>query len=225
MHSNSNIFAQDTLKITIAQAEKQFLEKNLQLLAEQYNIDAAKANLLQAKLFPNPTVSAGLNIYNPENRRWFDANKNSGQYTFAVEQVIRIGGQRNKEIALAKIDIQLAENQFYDLLRTLRFSLGSVFYEAYFTYRSLTAFDTQIALLEELENHYKELKNRGVVALSEVVRIQSLLYGLQSDKLELQAAFNDLQATLQTLLQDNRTVFIPEIAENEFSNFPSFENL
>ncbi|GHT17987.1 hypothetical protein FACS189429_3360 [Bacteroidia bacterium] len=61
-----DIFAQDTLKITIAQAEKQFLEKNLQFLAERCNIDAAKANLLQAKLFHNPTVSAGLNIYNPD---------------------------------------------------------------------------------------------------------------------------------------------------------------
>ncbi|MDR0828986.1 MAG: TolC family protein [Prevotellaceae bacterium] len=216
-----NIFAQDTIKITIQQAETQFLERNLQLLAERCNIDVEKANLLQAKLFNNPTFSAGINIYNPENRRWFDVGKNSGQYVFAIEQVIRLGGQRNKEIALAKIDVQLSENQFYDLLRTLRFSLGSTFYEAYFTYRSLCAFDAQIALLEELENHYKELKNRGVVPLSDLVRIQSLLYGLRSDKLELQTAFNDLQAQLQLLLQDNQFVFMPEID----STLLSFENL
>jgi cobalt-zinc-cadmium efflux system outer membrane protein len=211
-----NIFAQDTLKINITQAEKQFLDRNLQLLAERYNIDAAQANLLQAKLFQNPTFSAGLNIYNPDNHRWFDTGKNSGQYVFAVEQLIRLGGKRNKEIALAKMDVQLSENQFYDLLRTLRFSLNSAFYEAYFTYRSLRAFDTQIVLLEELQNNYKELKNRGIVSLNELVRIQSLLYGLRSDKLELQATFNDLQAELQLLLQDNYTVFIPEVTDNDF---------
>jgi cobalt-zinc-cadmium efflux system outer membrane protein len=217
MLSNVKIFAQDTLKITIAQAEKQFLEKNLQLLAEQYNIDAAKANLLQAKLFHNPTVSAGINIYNPDNHRWFDVGKNSGQYVFAVEQLIRLGGKRNKEITLAKLDVQLSENKFYDLLRTLKFSLNSVFYEAYFAQKSLHSFDTQIALLEELQNNYKELKNRGVVSLNEQVRIQSLLYGLQADKLELQAEFNDLQAQLQLFLQDNRAVFIPNVEENDFA--------
>jgi cobalt-zinc-cadmium efflux system outer membrane protein len=217
--------AQDTVKISILQAEKQFLERNLRLLAEKYGIDAAKAALLQAKVFENPAFTAGVNIYNPESRRWFDANRNSGQYTVAVEQLIRLGGKRNKEIALARIDVVLAENQFYDLLRTLRFSLGSTFYETYFTCRSLVAFDAQIALLEELENQYKELKNRGVVPLSEVVRIQSLLYGLRSDKLELQATFNELQATLQTLLQDNGSVFIPEVVENDFPNLQNFGNL
>jgi cobalt-zinc-cadmium efflux system outer membrane protein len=210
-------FAQDTLKINIQQVEKQFLEKNLHLLAEQYNIDAAKANLLQTKLFHNPSVSAGLNIYNPNNQRWFDVGKNSGQYVFAVEQLIRLGGKRNKEIALAKIDIQLSENQLYDLLRTLKFALNSTFYETYFTYKSLHSFDMQIALLEELQNNYNELKNRGVVSLNEVVRMQSLLYGLCSDKLELQVTFNELQAQLQLFLQDNHTVFIPDIADKDFA--------
>ena len=211
------ISAQDSIKITLAQAEKQFLERNLQLLAERHNIDAAKANLCQTKLFNNPTVSASLNIYNPENRRWFDAGKQSGQYTFAIEQVVRLGGKRSKEIELAKLDVQLSENQFYNLLRTLQFTLNSVFYETYFTCKSLNSFDTQIALLEELQNHYKELKNRNIISLNEQVRIQSLLYGLRSDKLELQTAFNNLQAQLQVFLQDNRAVFIPDISENDFA--------
>ncbi|MDR0559143.1 MAG: TolC family protein [Prevotellaceae bacterium] len=211
------VAAQDTVRLNIAQAEKLFVERNLQLLAERCNIDAAKAALVQAKLFQNPTVSAGINIYNPENKRWFDADNNSGQYAFAAEQIIRLGGKRNKEIALATIDVRLSENQFYDLLRTLRFALGSAFYEAYFAYRSLKSFDTQIALLEELQNTYKELKNRGVVSLGEVVRIQSLLYGLQSDKLELQASINELQSQLQLLLQDNRAVFIPDVTGDDFA--------
>jgi len=212
----NNVWAQDSLKITIQQTEKMFLENNLLLLAEHCHIDVAKANLLQAKLFHNPTFSAGINIYNPNNRRWFDAGKNSGQYVFAIEQVVNLSGKRNKEIKLAKIDIQLSENQFYDLLRTLKFSLNSTFYETYFTYCSLRAFDEQIELLESLQNSYKELKNRGIVSLNEVVRIQSLLYGLQADKLELQTTFNELQAELQLFLQDNSRIFIPELSDRDF---------
>jgi cobalt-zinc-cadmium efflux system outer membrane protein len=206
--------AQDTVKISLLQAETQFRERNLLLLAEKYNIDAAKAALVQAKVFDNPTVTAGVNIYNPVSERWFDPGSGSGQYTLAVEQLIRLGGKRNKEIAIARIDVEMAEYLFYELLRTLRYALGSAFYEAYFACRSLQAFDMQISLLEDLQANYRELNSRGTVAAGELVRIQSLLCGLRADRLDLQEAFNEAQAQLQLLLLDNRTIFIPE-AENE----------
>ncbi|HMC86335.1 MAG TPA: hypothetical protein VKI61_12460, partial [Chitinophagaceae bacterium] len=51
------IIAQDTTRVTIQDAEKQFLEKNLQLLAEKYNIDISRANVIQARLYNNPNFS------------------------------------------------------------------------------------------------------------------------------------------------------------------------
>jgi cobalt-zinc-cadmium efflux system outer membrane protein len=211
------VSAQDTVRINIRQAEKQFLEKNLLLLAESCNIDAAKANLLQAKLFSNPTFSASTNIHNLENYRWLDVSKGTGQYTFAVEQLIRLGGKRSKEAALAKYSLQISENQLYDILRTLRFSLGSIFYELHYTYRSLSSFSAQISLLEDLQTTYKGLRGKGIVSLGEQARIQALLYGLQSDKLDLQSTFNELQSQLQLLLQDNHTVFIPDVEDGDFA--------
>jgi cobalt-zinc-cadmium efflux system outer membrane protein len=71
-------------------------------------------------------------------------------------------------------------------------------------------------LLEDLQKNYDELEKRGIVPLSEVVRIRSLLYGLRSDKLDLQNQFNDKQALLQLLLQDNTIIYIPEIDKSEF---------
>lgn len=210
---------QDTLKITIRDAEKQFIEKNLLLLAEHYNIDIAKAELMQAKVFDNPSFSASIDIYNPDNKKWFDTSKSTGQYIFSIEQVIRLGGKRNKEIAMANANVQLTEHQLYDLFRTFRFSLNSIFYETYYTLRSLRSFDTQIALLEDLETNYKELNRRGTISLNEVVRIQSLLYSLKSDKLDIQSAFNELQSQLQLLIQDNQTIFIPELTPEEYAFF------
>lgn len=214
--SASYLPAQDSIRISLPSAEKQFLERNLQLLAEKYNIEIAKAQVIQAKLFDNPNFSASVDIYNPENYKWFDVSNGSGQYDFSVDQLIRLAGKRNKEISLAKIDVQLSENRFYELLRTLHFSLNSVFYDTYYTLRSLEAFDTQIELLEDLQKNYDELEKRGIVPLSEVVRIRSLLYGLRSDKLDLQNQFNDKQALLQLLLQDNTIIYIPEIDKSEF---------
>src|SRR6516225_987966 len=48
---------QDTLRLPLDSAENIFLRQNFQLLAQRYNIDAQKALIIQAKLYPNPNLS------------------------------------------------------------------------------------------------------------------------------------------------------------------------
>jgi cobalt-zinc-cadmium efflux system outer membrane protein len=50
---------QDTLRLQLPEAEKMFLDSNLQLLAQRYNIDANQALVIQARLWPNPNFSIG----------------------------------------------------------------------------------------------------------------------------------------------------------------------
>src|SRR5215831_7213875 len=64
--------AQDTLQLTLPEAEQRFLQKNLVLLAQKYNLDIAKAQVIQAKLYPNPNLQFVGNIYNPEQKKAFD---------------------------------------------------------------------------------------------------------------------------------------------------------
>lgn len=216
-------YAQDSVRISLHEAEQLFLAKNLQLIAEKYNIETAKAEKVQAGLFDNPVLSGSVDIYNPDNKKWFDVNNNTGQYILSVEQLIRLGGKRGKAVNLANIGIRLSENQFYDLMRNLRFSLTSVFYDVYYTSCSLNAFDMQIQLLEGLQKSSEEMQKKGIISFSEAVRIKSLLYSIQSDRLELQKDFNDKQSQLQMLLQNNSVVFIPKIGSDDFA-FQNPEN-
>ncbi len=205
----AQLIAQDTLRITLPQAEKQFLEKNLSLLAQKYNIDIAKAQVIQAKLYTNPNLSVVGNIYNPQNHKAFDVSNKTGEYVIGLQQLIRVAGKRNKEINLAETNTQLNQNHFFDLLRTLRFSLRSNFYNAYYLQNSITAYQTQIAALQKLSMAYDELKVKGVVTLKDAVRIKSLLYTLKAEQASLQNQLNDLMADLQILLQNNKAYFIP----------------
>ena len=198
------------MRITLPEAEKQFIEKNLSLLAEKYNIDIAKAALIQAKLYDNPTISYNGGLYNPEQKKIIDIGNKTGQYEIGVQQLIRLAGKRNKEIKLAETNTALSENQFLELMRTLRFSLRSNFYNAYFLQNSIKAYQTQITSLENLNNAYQDLQTKGVVTLKDAVRIKSLLYSLKAEQASLQNQLNDLQAELQLLLQNNQTYFLPE---------------
>ncbi len=216
--------AQDTLRITLPQAEQQFLQKNLDLLAEKYNIDIAKAQVIQAKLYTNPNFSFTGNIYNPQDKKYFDVSNKTGEYIVAVQQLIRVAGKRNKEIKIAETGTRLSENRFFDLLRTLRFSLRSNFFSAYYLQNSVNAYQAQIASLEKMNASYELLQPKGVVTLKDAIRIKSLLYSLKADQTSLQNQLNDIQAELRILLQDNKTYFIP-MADSKAALSDSFKQV
>ena len=206
--SNIQLHAQDTVRITLPEAEKKFVEKNLQLLAEKYNIDIAKAEVIQARLYNNPTLTLAGNAYDPSRNKVFNVSNKNGQYDIAIQQVIRLAGKRNKEIKLAETNISLSESKFFDLLRTLRYALRSNFYDAFYLQNSINGYQTQIASLEKLNTAYEQLQAKGVVTLKDAVRIKSLLYSLKAEQASLQNQLNDLEASLQLLLQNNKTWFV-----------------
>jgi len=206
--------AQDTLHISIQDAEKQFIDKNLSLLAERYNIDAARAQVIQAKLYPNPNINLAGNIYNPDQKKWGDISNKTGEYAVGVQQLILLAGKRNKQVKIAETNTQIAEQRFFDLLRTLRYTLRSDFYQAYFFQSSINAYSVQVSTLEKLVATYDELQKKGIVTLKDAVRIKSLLYSLKAERTSLQNQFNDVEAEMQLLLQNNHTWYIPDADTN-----------
>jgi len=202
--------AQDTVRITLPEAEQQFIQKNLSLLAQKYNIDIAKAQVIQAKLYNNPTLTLNGNIYNPQLHKVFDVSNKTGQYDIGIQQVIRLAGKRNKEIKTAETAVALSENQFFDLIRTLRYSLRSEFYNIVFFQKSIAGYQAQIASLEKMSAAYDQLQLKGVVTLKDAVRIKSLLYSLHTEQSALINQLNDSEASLQLLLQNNQAYYVAE---------------
>src|SRR5690349_12841276 len=83
----------DTLHVTIDDADRRFGQKNLMALAASFNVEATRALEIQARLYPNPIVSAEINLFDPGNEEFFHAGK-TGQKLIAVEQLILLGGKR-----------------------------------------------------------------------------------------------------------------------------------
>lgn len=202
-------FSQDSLRLTLADAESRFLQNNLTLLAEKYNIDIARAMVIQARLYNNPNLALEGNLYNPQEKKFFNwGQQGQGEFAFALNQVIIMAGKRNKQIQMAQTGVKQSEQQFYDLLRTLRYTLRGDFYNLYYLQHSYASYQQQIIALEKLNDAYQLLLNNGVAPLKDAVRIQSLLYSLQAELTDLQSNINDVQAEMQLLLHSNKTSFI-----------------
>ena len=75
--------------LSLREAEKCFLEHNVQLTAQRYNVDRAQAQVVQARLFDNPVISLEQNVYNRLNGKYFDVGK-EGEAAIEIEQEIPI---------------------------------------------------------------------------------------------------------------------------------------
>lgn len=196
--------------LTLKEAEQRFLERNLSLIAEQYNIDMAQAQVLQAKLFENPVISLEQNVYNRLNGKYFDFGK-EGEAVVEIEQVIHLAGQRNKQVRLEKINKEIAEYQFEEVMRTLRQELNEKFVEVYFLSKSIAIYEKEVNSLQVLLGGMKIQQEKGNISLMEISRLESMLFSLRKEKNERE---NDLLTTREEL---NLLLNLPEDTQVQLS--------
>lgn len=177
------LFSQTAL--TIEQCEELFKKNNLRLIAEQYNIEIAKAAVIQAKIWEQPYISGELNAINPAANRYFDIG-NTGQKTLAIQQLIYLGGKKKNEIELAKSDVALAELQFQQVLLSLRYHIKQNFYGIYYDLEKIKTTSIQLANIDSLLNNYSTQAQKGNIPLKDVVRLQSFAISIKSALIELQ---------------------------------------
>lgn len=204
----------DTLNITIKEAEGQFLKNNLALLASQFNIDNARAEVLTAKLFDNPQFGIENILYNETSKKFFDMSHDGGQYSANFSQLFKTAGKRNKSINLAKIGVQQAEYTFFDLLRTLKYTLRSDFYKIYYQEQSAKVYSEEINSLIKTLAVFKQQYEKGNIAEKEVLRIQSQLYSLQTELNDLKDGIDDVQSEFKLLIRADPKKYVnPEMEE------------
>jgi len=210
----------DSVSLTLDSAESMFLHNNFQLLAQQYNIDAQKALVIQARLYPNPNINFATALYNPSAKKVLPLPfSNNGEFQAGVSQLIILAGKRNKQVKLAQANVTLSEYQFYDLIRTLKYTLRSDFFNIYYLQRSAKVYDAEIQALQHIVEAYEKQNGTGYIAKKEVVRIKAQLFSFKSEFNDLINQINDKESELRLVLQAKPTVFVVPLADaNETKN-------
>ena len=211
--------AQNDTTLSLQQAESLFIKNNLTLMAGQFNVEAAKAAVMQARLWENPTLTSELNAYNPERNKYFDAGA-VGQKAFGIEQLLYLGGKKRNEIALARSNAVIAEQQFADLLRNLKFQLRQNYFALYYNYQSFTAISSQIKNLDTLINAYTTQVQKGNLPLKDLVRLQSLYFGFKQQKSDIYNNILENQRNLQIVTGVSNTI-TPKPSDNETTIYQS----
>jgi len=195
----------DTLVMSRAEAEAVFLQRNLQLLVGRLGIDEAKAKVIQARLWPNPTLSIGeVNLWSNAGAealgRLFGTRGNHAQVAVDMEQLIQTAGKRKKLIAIEETGAAIAEQDFEDLLRSLKVEFRSQLAQLYSMQQRMGVYQQVLSQLQRLLRGYQRQVEQGNVSRSEYMR-------LKASEVELMKAVDDIrrengvaQRTLKTLM-------------------------
>ncbi len=171
------VFSQQ--KITLAECETAFVRNNMELLAEQHNIPAQDAEVLQARIWDLPEISFESNLIRPSQPSFFNIGAHK---ELAVEQLFLLGGKRRNEIALAKSNRELAVLQLEELLVNLQAELRENFYALFYEHKKLGNIDDQLVYMNELLEAYRIQTSKGNIALRDQVRLQAIVMALSADR-------------------------------------------
>lgn len=204
----------DTLRLTLAQTEKQFLDSNLLLLSAKYAIDEKTALVTQAKIWDLPNLTVQHGAYQTQTRKWFPFD-NSGETSMQVQQLILIAGKRSNQVKMALENKNIATSQFYDLLRSLKYQLRSDFYDIHFKSQTLKTYELELQMLGDVASKYEKLFADGIVSMKDVIRIKSLILTLQGEQFDLKKNLASLQAELSVFLKLPANKYIEPTGEFE----------
>ncbi|MDD5267363.1 MAG: TolC family protein [Methylococcales bacterium] len=187
-----------------------FYQRNLNLIAAQYNIDQSFADAVIASAIPNPTLGIQVGELNSSN-----LNKGSGatgcnhnsniscgaaEY-FSFSQLIEVAGKRGLRIQSSGFATQAAESDFRDAVRIFSNMVRDAYYQ-------LLQMQKNRWLAQEIVDHYQVISKAnnlrlksGDISESEFLRVKMESMRAQSDLDNAQAAVELAQADLAVILR------------------------
>ena len=195
----------DTLRIAMGEAEARMLRANVQLLAQRLAAAETQALVRQAAAWTNPSLAVEQNVYNQYTHRWLDTGPR-GNTDIQIQQSFPFPGKRSSQVRMAELNAEAASYETDDLSRALRLALRTGMYDLFFLRRSLAFYDESIAAMGPTVSAMERVYEHRAVLLAELLRLKSLLFSLQKERLGIVGRIAETQETLSILLGDSSAV-------------------
>ncbi|MGV4414097.1 TolC family protein [Chryseobacterium sp. T1] len=203
----------DTIKISREEAETVFIAKNLDLIAQKIEISQAEAQVVQAKLWPNPTLSISeVNLWKnssaeempPLFRNWGQTSQIAAQ----IDQVIQTAGKRRKNIELQKIEVDAKKYELQESLRELKKELRNDLTELLFQQELKKMYQQQIISIQKLTKAFKNQYQQSNISKAEYMRLKAQEVDFTKKIVDVDQDIEDLQENLKAFLMIPSSEFL-----------------
>ena len=198
---------------TIDDLEAQFLRRNGELLAVKYNINIADAEVIQERLWQNPSFAIKeINFL----KKYENQDK---QFTLELEQLIETASKRKKRVVLKELSKKSALIDYEELLRELKKELKVAYNNLLRIEKEEKQLVAVVDLFTNLSEQYKRQSSLNNIPKAEYFRIQTELIGYEKELIDLE---NQKFESLNTV---RIITFNPEIDFNQIVFVDSKEKL
>lgn len=185
-------------RVSLADAVSIFLQQNLQLLAARYDIDTTDAEKLTARLRPNPEVSVAFSDI-PLNLTGSDFVKPQ-TFSYGISQTFELGGKRQKRMAAANADSDVARAQFQIVVWQLTNDVKKKFYAVLLADSLLNLAKENQKTFAEIIKHTTEVFQLGEISGLDLQRLEIEKFKFDTDvansERDYEVALRDLRVTL-----------------------------
>lgn len=225
-------FAQmpDTLSLSVSEAEQLLLDNSLAVLAHELNVEIARAEEIQAAIWPNPSLT--IDEVNPFTTAYQRAHaedlnarlgrrvfSNYQQFSIQLEQLVELAGKRKKRIAIAQVNSEQVETYLEDFLLSLKTEFRKSVYDYYYHQEYLKLLKEEQVSLRTIVAAYARQKELGNIDKTRLIRLKSSEMKLRDKILEQETELNKLYTELAVLLNlpENSFLRFTTIVANEYS--------
>lgn len=197
--------AQGARSMTLADAERLLLERNLAVVAAQRGVDAARAQRLIASSLPPPQVSVGNTFGEFREVQGSGAQAPRGRFldnniTVGLSMLIELGGKRELRTRLAEQNIGVAEAQVLDALRLQILQLRQAFIGALAARANFEVALANRASLDRTEALLRRQLQDGALPEGDLLRFQASRLPFESDVTSAATAYAAAVAQVAALL-------------------------
>jgi outer membrane protein, heavy metal efflux system len=191
--------------LSLADAQRMAVQRNWDLLAAAAGVDAATAQKIVAREFPNPTLAASSSKIKFDNHPSSTSAGNgawdrSYDTIFAINQLFEIGGKRSSRRASAQAGFEGAKAQFFDAKRTLDLAVTKAYVAAAQAEESVRVLKQSAATLRKEAQLAEVRRKAGEISDSDESQIQITAEKFELDAGTAESAAAQARVALEVLL-------------------------
>ena len=182
----------DPVPLTLDDATRIFLERNLDIEAARLQVERARADQIAARLRPNPGITMTVENFKfsgdtPFNRLY--------EVSASYAETIELGGKRRLRGSVADLTVSVAEARLADTLRRGLFEVKRLYYAALLTRENVAIATDNRETFEQLVQYNLTRFEEGVTSEGDLIKVR--LEYIKFDTAVGQAELALRQATIQ----------------------------
>jgi len=184
-------------QLTLDDAIREGLERNLTIVAERYSIGVARARAITARLRPNPVLTFSAMLPDPT---VFAENISPREQVFRTDVVIERGDKRDRRIEVAEEARSVAERQLLNTIRTIVLDIESAFIDLVLAKQNLALARESLQAFDVVVQVNVDRVRTGDLAQVELTRSRLAALQFQNDVRQQESKLVIARHRLKTLI-------------------------